>query len=252
LEIRLLKLYPPNVWEILKATSVSIPVSQTGHCEAISHRWSTADELPILLDGRKFLVSGALHQMLRTLQTPGHERLLWIDSICINQSDNIEKGWQIGMMKDIYRRADRVVGWLGYDRLTSGALTTLDEIRFMASDEDGVLDNLGSDYCAQSFVHSNIHATLRALGFLLCNDFFSRTWIVQEVALARKMILKHGTKGLVWKDQFIPAVEVFDTHSPMFIPPMYISTAMAQYLGKSLENIVAMEYFRDLLEESPT
>ena len=38
---------------------------------------------------------------------------LWIDAICISQTDNAEKALQIPRMGDIYRLANRVVAWLG-------------------------------------------------------------------------------------------------------------------------------------------
>jgi hypothetical protein len=40
-------------------------------------------------------------------------RLLWVDAICINQSDIEEKSHQISRMGDIYREASDVIAWLG-------------------------------------------------------------------------------------------------------------------------------------------
>lgn len=37
---------------------------------------------------------------------------IWIDSICINQSDNIEKAGQIPLMGDIFSTAETVYIWL--------------------------------------------------------------------------------------------------------------------------------------------
>lgn len=38
---------------------------------------------------------------------------LWIDQLCINQSDSDEKAVQVGLMSQIYSRAERVLVWLG-------------------------------------------------------------------------------------------------------------------------------------------
>lgn len=38
---------------------------------------------------------------------------LWIDAICIDQNNYEEKGKQVDMMGEIYRRANRVIVWLG-------------------------------------------------------------------------------------------------------------------------------------------
>ncbi|RWA07572.1 hypothetical protein EKO27_g7529 [Xylaria grammica] len=38
---------------------------------------------------------------------------MWIDYLCINQQNDIEKAWQVALMGDIYKKADQVVAWLG-------------------------------------------------------------------------------------------------------------------------------------------
>lgn len=38
---------------------------------------------------------------------------IWIDAICINQSDDAEKSVQVAMMADIYAGAKNVIVWLG-------------------------------------------------------------------------------------------------------------------------------------------
>lgn len=37
----------------------------------------------------------------------------WIDAICINQKDKMEKSKQVRLMESIYRSANRVIVWLG-------------------------------------------------------------------------------------------------------------------------------------------
>ena len=38
---------------------------------------------------------------------------IWVDAICINQNDDVEKSWQVAMMWDIYQKAETVRVWLG-------------------------------------------------------------------------------------------------------------------------------------------
>ena len=40
-------------------------------------------------------------------------RTLWIDAICINQSDDVEKSQQVQLMRGIYATADHVLIWTG-------------------------------------------------------------------------------------------------------------------------------------------
>lgn len=39
---------------------------------------------------------------------------IWIDAICINQSDEAEKSLRIRLMHKIYRSASHVIVWLGH------------------------------------------------------------------------------------------------------------------------------------------
>lgn len=40
-------------------------------------------------------------------------RYYWIDAICIDQENELDRGHQVGMMGDIYGGASRVIAWLG-------------------------------------------------------------------------------------------------------------------------------------------
>jgi len=41
------------------------------------------------------------------------ERIFWIDAICINQNDDIEKGHQVASMAKIYAKVSGVIVWFG-------------------------------------------------------------------------------------------------------------------------------------------
>ncbi|KAK4223690.1 heterokaryon incompatibility protein-domain-containing protein [Podospora fimiseda] len=60
---------------------------------------------------------------------PEENRVIWIDALCINQSDIEERDAQVGRMGDICRLAKRVVVWLGPEENNSNiALETLDHL----------------------------------------------------------------------------------------------------------------------------
>jgi hypothetical protein len=64
-------------------------------------------------DGQKVVVGSELYDALRRLRHPKRERLIWIDALCINQQDVKERNTQVGNMREIYRKADHVLIWLG-------------------------------------------------------------------------------------------------------------------------------------------
>lgn len=50
---------------------------------------------------------------LRYLRDSRKERHLWVDALCINQGDDVEKSKQVQSMSSIYSKAERVISWLG-------------------------------------------------------------------------------------------------------------------------------------------
>ncbi|KAK4108984.1 HET-domain-containing protein, partial [Canariomyces notabilis] len=85
--------------------------------EAISYVWG--DETfpqPILVNGRFLAIRRNLHNALYHLRHPresGRRRTLWVDALCINQSDMHERNHQISLMRNIFSNARQVIAWLG-------------------------------------------------------------------------------------------------------------------------------------------
>ncbi|KAM0253630.1 hypothetical protein ACHAQJ_007205 [Trichoderma viride] len=81
---------------------------------ALSYCWGDATKtLPILCNGQQFHVTENLESALRQLRDESRERILWIDAICIDQNNVSERGYQVNLMRDIYRMAIGVIIWLG-------------------------------------------------------------------------------------------------------------------------------------------
>lgn len=81
---------------------------------AISYTWGDSKDIcTIQLDGKVLTVRKNTLYALRqaTRQFPGSH--IWIDAICINQSDIAEKSAQVNMMGLIYERASLVVACIG-------------------------------------------------------------------------------------------------------------------------------------------
>lgn len=93
--------------------------------EALSYTWGSLPTSPHTLsiaisdcDIATLDITPNLDLALRRLREdiPANKsRLLWIDAVCINQSDLVEKSTQIPKMAMIYNRAEGVSVWLGGD-----------------------------------------------------------------------------------------------------------------------------------------
>ncbi|KAE9379554.1 HET-domain-containing protein, partial [Stipitochalara longipes BDJ] len=81
--------------------------------EALSYVWGeTNASEPIQLHGQEVTVRQNLLDALRHLRCD-RERTLWVDAICIDQENVLERNHQVGQMGFIYGFASRVISWLG-------------------------------------------------------------------------------------------------------------------------------------------
>lgn len=60
---------------------------------------------------RTLQISESLYSALSQLRYTDSPRVLWIDQLCINQSDIVERNEQVQIMRHIYRFATRVIAW---------------------------------------------------------------------------------------------------------------------------------------------
>ncbi|KAF2489180.1 HET-domain-containing protein [Lophium mytilinum] len=82
---------------------------------ALSYVWGLPNSRTksITLNSHLFPITENLHEALLHLRKAKDRRHLWIDAICINQSDAEEKTTQVQLMRHIYQKASAVVIWLG-------------------------------------------------------------------------------------------------------------------------------------------
>jgi hypothetical protein len=123
-QIRLLRILPPKQ----KPREGRREDSQEVRCEifhanldehpsykALSYTWGdeTAPDYPIYINGRHFEVRENLFHALHRFRSDGVALVIWTDAICINQTNNQERNYQVARMTMIYEQATEVVVWLG-------------------------------------------------------------------------------------------------------------------------------------------
>ncbi|KAK1972557.1 heterokaryon incompatibility protein [Colletotrichum sublineola] len=111
-EIRLLQLHPGEWLEGLEAT---LYVSdRSGQYTALSYAWgSTRTFNEITVNGKVHQITFNLDRALRAIRQRTEPVVLWVDSICINQHDAVEKSRQVESMHDIFGRATDVIAYIG-------------------------------------------------------------------------------------------------------------------------------------------
>ena len=142
-QIRLLHLLPASKSSVIECSLnvVSLRIFRRkksifgGHgprpkWEALSYTWGEAGgSTSISLNGKPFLVRRNLWLALRSLRLSEEGRTIWVDAICVDQSNLEERSQQIQFMATIYKEAEKVIIWLGdADDLDRIAFVALSEI----------------------------------------------------------------------------------------------------------------------------
>ncbi|KAK0099880.1 hypothetical protein ONS96_007829 [Cadophora gregata f. sp. sojae] len=152
----------------------------------------------------RLLLSQNLAGSLRHLRYKDKKRVLWIDAICINQADVVERNAQVSRMGDIFKVAERVIVWVGPSTEDSKlALQTLDNLgKQVVSTTDRrrvPAPNAVENAWFQSSVQLPFdNSTWAAISSLLQRAWFGRLWVVQEAHLARKGLFLCSEDQLDW------------------------------------------------------
>ncbi|KAK8249303.1 heterokaryon incompatibility protein-domain-containing protein [Phyllosticta capitalensis] len=102
-----------------------------------------------------------------------HDHWIWTDRICLNQQDKKEMAQQIPRMGKIFANAEQVLAWLGM------------------SEQEGL--NL------KACLEGTIDPSYRLVRPILTNEYWSRVWIVQEVLVAKDVLVVVGdTEAHLW------------------------------------------------------
>lgn len=160
--------------------------------EALSYVWGEpAKEKTILIDNEPVAVTRNLHDALSQLQSPDEERILWVDAVCINQDDNLERTHQVSIMRHIYEHAFRVLVYLGPAWV--GCEEVFEFFEASASDPDIHYNENRSPHVVVKGKTVGESSELQGyLGAFFKLPWWERIWTVQEFVLAKIVILHCG------------------------------------------------------------
>lgn len=203
-EIRLLCLSGEFWGPEIRGKLVSIHIDELPNYECISHRWGdSTEEKTMSLDGRKLKISPSVYNILRHRRAFFSSRLIWIDSVCINQDDPIEKSHQVRKMHTIYAKAARVTVCLGDSPDAHLARSLIRHLyyRIILSKPEDLTVVISTIYTTSEIQNDmNKPPEWLALLKLLRNPWFERCWVVQEVVLASKIYVTYGGKYIDWEN----------------------------------------------------
>ncbi|KAK8133188.1 hypothetical protein PG999_001361 [Apiospora kogelbergensis] len=170
--------------------------------DALSWCWGTSPPQYALMVRKgevtyKLKIKRELALALKYLRYRHKTRILWVDAVCINQANPSERNHQVQMMSRIYTRARMVCNWLGEH--TEDSKIAIEFIRKEVME----LRNIETLCTEKRYTRK-----WQALQMLMQTEWFSRRWVVQEIALAKQAVVCCGADLIPWKD-FAIAVELF-------------------------------------------
>ncbi|OTB19095.1 hypothetical protein K445DRAFT_305427, partial [Daldinia sp. EC12] len=167
-QFRILTLLPGSGKQPLECLLEHGDIGKSPPYEAISYVWGDPrDKAGIICNGKPLDITAGLHTVLCHFRSASEKRSLWADAICINQNDSNERGSQVGRMKDIYSKADRVLIWLGEEK----------------DESDRGIALFGK------FRDKSEFPRLSAFARIIERLWFTRVWVVQELALATEAMV---------------------------------------------------------------
>lgn len=192
--IRLIKLQPsndPSTPIVCKLVTYPVDDERSGShfYECLSYVWGTETytkdiEIHVEESIVQFEATPNLYEALLHLRDAFFEQILWIDAVCINQSDEDEKNKQVAAMARIYGLAKRVVVWLGAE--ADGSECAFQGLRRLAQTRSAT----GQSQSRSTAQRHNNEAsegdgetecmepdTERAIQKLLNRPYFRRMWV---------------------------------------------------------------------------
>ncbi|KAH7309720.1 heterokaryon incompatibility protein-domain-containing protein [Stachybotrys elegans] len=180
--IRVLDLDPDDEYNApLCGHLTNTRLSEINQYTALSYVWG--DPTPtetLVVNGDEVRLGENLAIALRDMRHTSSVLRVWVDAVCINQSDNDEKSHQVAMMGDIYAKAVRTIIYLGPSTEKTNLVLSKKPDSRMEKDEQ-------------------LHYTRLAQKDLLRRPWFKRVWTYQEFALSKKPYIQCGSVRVPWK-----------------------------------------------------
>ena len=277
-DIRLVIVHPATCdQDEIKCDLQSMHISEARY-ESVSYAWGDASiTSPILLEGYQFEVTVNLANALRSLrrqsEDPNQTRTLWVDAICIDQSNNLERSEQVQRMSSIYKSADQVIVWLGnyhepedetcwgdpyqfevsywpFEQVEPANFESIQGAFKLAGALHDEFDHFTRQIKPGGVVESQNHQSWAYLSLLCRRKWFKRLWVVQEVFFASKANVVCGRAEIPWKSfegagqALVECVKV-PSGCPLTMIPLASPMLSSNVTGVSLKrairtNIVSM------------
>ena len=173
--------------------------------EALSYVWGQKEpDHKVKVNNNDVNATPNLFHALERIRLQDRERFIWVDQLCINQSDKDEKGNQVQLMSRIYKTASRVLVWLGKDDASTpnaafGLICEIVNYSFKSAKASFTSSgNIKTVPVPDTLPEVDSQRWL-SLQRLFDLNWFWRVWIIQEIALSVAASLMWGDAEIEWE-----------------------------------------------------
>ncbi|UKZ96275.1 uncharacterized protein TrAFT101_011074 [Trichoderma asperellum] len=172
--------------------------------EALSYTWGpTGGHHSIVVNDQRMGITANLHLALMNLRYPHSDRILWVDAVCIDQSNVKERNHQVAHMSDIYKQAGRVIFFLGNATFTTDAFMHCMQLVQQECSKHAYRSWTRDDIrwkkiwaAVQEKTQGFDDVPCQGFKSLLSRSWFRRVWILQEVANAKAAVVCCGNREI--------------------------------------------------------
>lgn len=191
----------------LRCTLKTVPLDGKTRYTALSYTWGhESDIVDIVVNEEPFEATANLHAALEHFRNNQVPTTLWVDAICINQKHDGEKGEQVQLMQDIFSGAEKTWVWLGIEADKSSMAGDLINELYRSACREGNASPESADKIQWGSLNiRGLEDKLIALEHLLTRDYWYRVWVVQEIALSKKLTLFCGDHEFSWESLLFTA-----------------------------------------------
>ena len=188
--------------DVVECDIITTPLGRDQEFQALSYRWGSGEMSDVMLcNGKRLYIYSSLNAALKTFRESPmlRDQLLWSDAVSIDQANKSEVSEQILLMRRIYTEATGVFVHLGLaEREMSLGLDLMHRLatlqRHLTHPEE-----YGAIPIDDVTMPSERHSCWTEYFTLFLSPWISRTWILQEIALAKKATLGIGRYVVDWK-----------------------------------------------------
>lgn len=205
-QIRCLSLSPAEFEDPICGILETVSLEDCPKYEAISYVWGqNASPAPMLIDHVNISITQNLDTALRHLRHRDSDRRLWVDALCINQTDLKEKAEQVKSMGLIYSKATKAIVWLGSaDRSFQPVMDFLNELDLKRTDRSYAFESKeplprrskenrnDPEFSMALRTQDRPTGVLRGLLELFSRPYWERVWIIQEMSKASDVEIRFG------------------------------------------------------------